>query len=183
MWVVSALTRGSRHAGWYRDCRPSYKRRAVALRLGFGWRSSNVDGMLVARHPTSWLRRFETVVLLLSLAAMVLGALIPSSVMGWLRTEVPGFAQAWDWLDASLPWLNPLHIIVYAWVALLWRLMFPRRSLWRVPLALLVVGVACEWLQQFVPTREPRWTDVLSDAIGIAIGWGVAIVFNRMRRG
>lgn len=123
------------------------------------------------------------VVLPVSLVAAVTGSLVPSSVMGRLRTEVPGFARAWDWLDASLPGLNPLHIIVYAWVALLWRLVFPRGSLWRVPVVLLVVGAACEWLQQFVPTREPRWTDVLSDGIGIAIGWGVAIVFNRMRRG
>lgn len=119
----------------------------------------------------------------LSLMAVLLGSVAPSSVLGWLRTVVPGFATAWDWLDASLPGLNPLHIIVYAWVALLWRLVFPRGSLWRVPLALLVLGAACEWLQQFVPTREPRLTDVLSDAIGIAAGWGVAVVVNRMRRG
>lgn len=142
-----------------------------------------MDGVPATRRAYAWLRRVETIVLLLSLAAMVLGSVVPSAVLGWLRTMVPGFAMAWDRLDASLPWLNPLHIIVYAWVALLWRLVFPRGSLWRVPLALLVLGAMCEWLQQFVPTREPRLTDVLSDAIGIVVGWGLAVVVNRVRRG
>lgn len=141
-----------------------------------------MDGTLRERRSTGWLRHLGTVVLPLSLIGMVLGAIAPSSVMGWLRTVVPGFAPAWDWLDASLPGLNPLHIIVYAWVALLWRLVFPRGSLWRVPVVLVLVGAACEWLQRYIPTREPRLTDVLSDAIGIAIGWGIALALNRMRR-
>lgn len=134
------------------------------------------------RRSTGWLRHLGAVVLPLSFIGMVLGAVAPSSVLGWLRTVVPGFAFTWDWLDASLPWLNPLHIIVYAWVALLWRLVFPRGSVWRVPVALIVVGAACEWLQRYVPTRQPRLTDVLSDVLGIAIGWSVAMAVNRMRR-
>lgn len=128
------------------------------------------------------LGRLGTVVLVVSMVATAAGSLLPSAAIGWLRTVVPGFAPAWDWLDASLPGLNPLHIIVYAWVALLWRLVFPRGSLWRVPVVLVLVGAACEWLQRYIPTREPRLTDVLSDAIGIAIGWGIALALNRMRR-
>ncbi|HET7930109.1 MAG TPA: VanZ family protein [Rhodanobacteraceae bacterium] len=133
-------------------------------------------------RSTGLLRHLGLIGLALSLVGAVAGALVPASVMGWLRVEVPGFALAWDWLDASLPWLNPLHVIAYAWLALLWKLLAPRGSWWRMPVVLLVVGIGCEVLQQFVPTRQPRVTDVLSDALGIAIGWGVVMAVQRMRR-
>lgn len=141
-----------------------------------------MDRALAGRHPLTWTQRAGRVVLPLSFVAMLAGSLAPSSVLGWLRTVVPGFATGWDWLDASLPCLNPLHVMVYAWVALLWRLLVPRGSAWRVPVVLVAIGATCEWLQFFVPTREPRLTDVLSDAIGVAIGWGLALVVNRVVR-
>lgn len=103
--------------------------------------------------------------------------------MGWLRTVVPGFAIAWDWLDASLPHFNPLHFIVYAWLALLWKLLAPDGSRWRMPVVLGVIGAAGEALQFFVPGRQPRLSDWASDLLGIAVGWGLAMAVRRLRRG
>lgn len=125
--------------------------------------------------------RLGWIVLVLSLAAAVVGALVPAPVMGFLRTVVPGFAKAWDWLDASLPWLNPLHAIAYAWIALAWRLAFRGGSKWKMPVVLAVIGVTTEALQHFVPGRQPRVTDWLSDLLGIAIGWTIAAALGRLR--
>ncbi len=143
-----------------------------------------MNGIDSAWPSIGWRRSLGRIVLALSLTVAVAGALAPQPAMAWLREAIPGFATAWDWLDASLPWFNPLHAIVFAWLAWLWQELISRRSRWRMPVALIGMGVVCEWLQHFVPGRQPRVSDVVSDALGIAIGAALAatIEFVRGRR-
>jgi hypothetical protein len=46
---------------------------------------------------------------------------------------------------------------------------------------LLLLAVATELLQFYVPDRTPRLSDVVVDSLGILLGWGIASLFLRVR--
>lgn len=118
----------------------------------------------------------------LSLLVVSVGTLVPAPVIGWLRTQVPLFAVLWDWLDATMPGWNPLHIIFFAWIAFLWRLLAPAWRWWRIPLVLGAFGALTESLQVFAPGRTPRGSDVLNDLLGIGLGLAVTALLPRVGR-
>ena len=43
-------------------------------------------------------------------------------------------------------------------------------------------GLSVEWLQMYVPTRFAEWRDVWNDAVGAAVGLGLAWAWGIMRR-
>ncbi len=135
-----------------------------------------------SQAATGALRRAGLVILALSLLAVWLGTIAPAPVMGWLREHVPGFAAAWDALNALLPGLNPLHALAYAWMALLWALLVRGHWRWKGPFVLLAIGTLGESIQAFVPTRTARASDVLNDLGGIVIGLLLAHLIHRLRR-
>lgn len=115
-------------------------------------------------------RRTRLALFVLGLAGTLGGTLLPSSAVGWLRGHVPGFAWVWDTLNRFLPGFNPLHILLYAWLAFLWCSLWPRRAGWRMVAVLLAMGALTEWLQRLIPTRHARLSDVANDALGIVLG-------------
>lgn len=137
-----------------------------------------------ARSPRSGIHPWRIVgatVLALSLAIAVIGTDVPAHAMGWLRVHVPGFAPMWDQLDATFPALNPLHIIAYAWLALLWGILAPMRWWLRGGIGLIAIGAVAEAMQLFIPGRQARVTDALNDVLGVAIGLGIAALLRRAR--
>ena len=50
---------------------------------------------------------------------------------------------------------------------------FPVRVM-AVLAGLLVYGVLIEVLQSFTPSRSGDWHDVVADAVGLAVGWGIS---------
>lgn len=123
------------------------------------------------------------IVLVLSALAIVSGTLAPATAIGWLRETVPYFAALWDWLDASLPGWNPLHVILYAWLALLWWWLASGRLFWRGLLWMAGFSALSELLQRLVPGRSARLSDVLNDLLGIALGCVLALLLHRLQRG
>lgn len=82
--------------------------------------------------------------------------------------KAPWFAQA-DKLQ---------HAASFAFLFGLGRLArFP--SVRHLALGLLVLGAAIEVMQSFTATRTAEWADLLADAIGIAVGLGIAARLER----
>lgn len=130
-------------------------------------------------RPGRWLGRW---LLAGSGVAVVLGTLVPATVIGWVRVQVPLFTRTWDWLNLSLPALNPLHVILYAWMAMLWFLVAPKGKLWRGLLVLVAFSVTIEALQLLVPGRNGRLDDVLNDLLGITLGLALGAAISWMLR-
>ncbi|HEX6363428.1 MAG TPA: VanZ family protein [Albitalea sp.] len=88
---------------------------------------------------------------------------------------------------ADTGWDKLNHVLAFAALAVAGRFALgplPRPGRW-VWLALLPYGMAIELLQTLVPARSAEWSDVLADAVGIAVGLLLAAVAagRRRRRG
>ncbi len=105
-----------------------------------------------------------------SLLAFLVGTLLPAEAVGWTREHVPLLARVWDGLNDSFPMLNPLHVVCYAWLAMLWWLVAgtPHRGIGLFALAAL--SALSETLQILVPGRTALVADALNDFFGIGLG-------------
>ena len=99
----------------------------------------------------------------------------------WLSSQPGQELTRWGW---SRFLLNLGHIPLFAGLALVtfWAIVGPPRA-WRA----LIVGVLClgfavtdEWHQHYVPGRVASLGDVVSDAIGIALGLAAAELLGRL---
>ena len=124
-------------------------------------------------------RRIAWVILLVSLIAVFVGTVAPQPAIAWLRMQAPLFALIWDSLDALLPWLNPLHILLYAWLAGLCRVLSPSGSSRSILLFGSVFAAVSETLQLLAPGRTARISDVFNDVIGILIGLMLVAMIRR----
>ena len=72
-----------------------------------------------------------------------------------------------------------LHLVCFAGLALLANRAFPgRRSLpWIAP-ASIVFGATLEWLQTFGSHDPMEWIDVRDDAVGVAVGTVVVLLWQ-----
>jgi VanZ family protein len=84
---------------------------------------------------------------------------------------------------AGLGWDKANHLLAFGALAACAVFGFRGRrdALWAVMAALLAFGGAIELLQQLVPNREAEWADLLADALGIALGAGLATAWLRLR--
>ncbi|MCY0611277.1 VanZ family protein, partial [Klebsiella pneumoniae] len=58
-----------------------------------------------------------------------------------------------------------------------------RAGVWALTLGLLAFGATIEAIQLAVPGRSGEWTDLLADAVGIASGLAIGVLFTQRRRG
>ena len=121
-------------------------------------------------------------ILSMSMIVVFVGTVMPQPGIVWVRVHVPAFASFWDWIDVLLPSLNPLHIILFAWVAGLSKLLNPRWSYWSILLIGSAFGGVSEALQMLAPGRDPRISDVFNDVAGILLGLALAAIVERVRR-
>lgn len=77
-----------------------------------------------------------------------------------------------DVLIPSTGWDKSNHLLAFSVMALLGMRAFPSRTM-GVLAGLLVYGVLIEVLQSFTPGRSADWRDVVADAVGLALGWGL----------
>ncbi len=76
------------------------------------------------------------------------------------------------------PWDKVVHCIVYGGMLVLAKLAFPYTSLWKLFLAIVLIGILDEVHQMYVPGRKPGLDDLLADTLGIAVA---AIAVKCMR--
>lgn len=115
-----------------------------------------------------------------------LGALIPVSV-AWrfafwicvlvvlllaLMPPIPHMpTTGWDKIN---------HLLAFSVLVLLGVQAYPARTM-TVLLGLFTYGSLIEILQSFTPDRVPEWADLLSDSLGLLVGWGLTTFFRRIR--
>mgnify|MGYP003560506000 CR=1 FL=1 len=119
----------------------------------------------------------------LGVAGVIVAVLRPSSVVSWLRSDYyPWIGRPLNWLDdASTPQLDLTHVAMFGAISLLVACLWPRVHAWRIALWLLVLAVATEVVQFWVPGREPMLSDVYDNLLGIALGLAVATPVRWLR--
>jgi hypothetical protein len=78
--------------------------------------------------------------------------------------------------------LAEAHLIAFALLALALPFAFPAVRLWQLFVGLLLLGLVIEMVQSFYISRAAEWDDLAQNAIGAAIGLGLAAGFLFLRR-
>ncbi len=116
--------------------------------------------MLSLRYARLW-RLADALLLMLVLVA----ALLPS--MLWpVRIDVD--------LGIGVDKLG--HAVVFFCLAIWFAGQYRTAALWRVAVGLMAFGLLIEICQSVVGYRSAEWLDVAADAVGIALGIGVALL-------
>ncbi|MDP2031670.1 MAG: VanZ family protein [Thiobacillus sp.] len=63
-----------------------------------------------------------------------------------------------------------VHLAGYAVLMFWWAQLILQRR-WRLALAVVLLGIAIEWLQGFTPNRQTDALDVLANSGGVLLGW------------
>ncbi len=107
------------------------------------------------------------------LLLLVLLAIV--SYLALSPTPAPELSLSWDKLN---------HLGAFAALTVCGLLGFclHRAGSWRVLLPLFAFGGLIELVQFAVPGRRPDWDDLVADALGMALGAGVAMALARVAR-
>jgi|GEM_PF-2040474 len=124
-----------------------------------------------AFSPGQWI---AAGMLLLSVGVLLVAVMLPSYTLSWLRSDYRWLGRPLNWMEGLPVPLDTVHVLLFAWVTLCVRWLFPRLRWWQVALCMLAVAVATELLQFFAPGREPKMLDVLDDLVGVGLGLGLA---------
>ncbi len=100
---------------------------------------------------------------LCALAVLAL-ALLPPSI------DVP--STGWDKIN---------HVLAFSVLTLLGARAYPRH-IKTVLTGLLAYGGLIECLQSLTPYRSAEWADLLADAVGLLVGWGITRLMGRIAR-
>lgn len=85
--------------------------------------------------------------------------------------------------DTPMPgtgWDKSNHLLAFCVLALLGGRAYPDHRAVGVLPGLLAYGVLIEVLQSFTPTRSAEWSDVLADALGVLLGWGMLAALEHL---
>lgn len=129
-------------------------------------------------------RGLRWLLLVVGVAAVIVAVLLPADVLAWLRSDYyTWFGRPLNWLDdASTEYLDLTHVALFSGISLLVACLLPRVRVWRIVLWLLLLAVATEVMQFWVPGREPKLSDVYDNLLGIALGLAVAMPLRWLRR-
>ena len=119
----------------------------------------------------------------LGVAGVIVAVLLPSNVLSWLRSDYyPWIGRPLNWLDdASTAHLDLTHVAMFGAISMLVACLWPRVHARRIALWLLLLAVATEVVQFWVPGREPMLSDVYDNLLGIALGLAVATPVRWLR--
>lgn len=116
--------------------------------------------MLPLHHPRRW--RIAGILLLLA----VLAAAMAPAILPW-----SGRGSHWSLLSDK--WL---HGITFTILAVWFSGQYARRSYWLLGIGLLIFGALIELCQSFVIYRTAESADLMADTLGIAVGFGLALL-------
>jgi VanZ family protein len=99
-----------------------------------------------------------------------------NAIDSWIRSDlgITFFGSGWIEFVANILMFVPLGLLLTLLL----------RHHWYGVILALVISVAAELAQAFIPSREPSLRDVLANVLGAAIGAGIAwiVVLRRERR-
>lgn len=111
----------------------------------------------------------------LGVVLVMVAVLLPPQMLVWLRSDFHFFGQTLNWLEHSSPHFELTHVILFVWLGLLSSWLWRRLPWWQVALALAALAIATELMQFLAPGRNPRFSDIYDDVLGVVIGLGLAI--------
>ncbi len=130
-----------------------------------------------ALSPGQWI---AAGMLLLGVGVLLLAVMLPSHTLSWLRSDYRWLGRPLNWIEGLPVPLDTVHVLLFAWVTLCMRWLFPRLRWWQVALCMLALAAATELLQFFAPGREPKIADVVDDLVGVAVGILLAAVIRSL---
>ena len=80
------------------------------------------------------------------------------------------------------PWDKGVHLAVFALLAIGLRMLMPGLPGWMLFGLSIVIALADEVHQLWVPTRQPDWNDGLADLLGAALGLASWAILQRTRQ-
>ncbi len=132
---------------------------------------------IAAANVVRWL------VLALLLLLAVVAVMLPSYTLAWLRSDYGWFGELMQWLDeASTPTFDMTHVVLFGGIAFLAACLWPRVAWWRIGFLFLLLAVATELVQFWVPGRTPLVGDAWDDLVGVACGLVVALPIRWLLR-
>jgi hypothetical protein len=127
----------------------------------------------------SWIAR---ALLTSAVALLMLGMLLPGMTLKSLRADIAPLSRVLSWLDHLAPNLDLVHLLLFAWITLCVRWVFPRLRAWQVALLALALAAASEVLQLMAPGRGPGLYDIGQDLLGVTLGLVIGWLLRAMRR-
>ncbi len=133
------------------------------------------------------MKRLRYLPLVLAVGLVAVAAMLPNFSMADLRVALPWFSELINHVEALWPGIDSTHVLMFLGVGAALVLALPSDR-WpsRVGLALLgvlLLALASEFVQFWVPGRTPLWSDVRDDLVGGVVGVVLAgVVASLWRR-
>jgi VanZ family protein len=114
----------------------------------------------------------------LGVCSVVLLLMMPSSVLKYLRHNYLWLGRFVDWLELfSSRGMNLTHVFAFFVLGVLARIALPRWPVRNVLAWTVVIGVATECAQIWIPGRTPRFWDIVGNTLGVLLGLGLGSLF------
>lgn len=108
------------------------------------------------------------------LAFLLVGTFVPFSQTNTFLTDNYTLSIRWDYIVHFLLYM-PLPVLLYAWFS-----MKPGGRIWfRVLWISVVVPVAFEFVQKFLPYRNFNINDMLGNLVGVVLGVALIVAFGK----
>lgn len=110
----------------------------------------------------------------LILLVILVAVLLPNHNLAWMREHWSWFNRPMLWIEDTGGPVNLVHLALFVLFGAVVRLGWPSMR-WQHWLGwLLLVAVATEIAQLWIPGRDPRTSDVLVDVAAGLLGWWLA---------
>jgi hypothetical protein len=123
-------------------------------------------------------RIFPRIILVMVLALVVTSMIVPSSVLDFIRFRYGWIDAVIDFLFTATPGLDMDHLTAFGVLGFAAHFGWSRGRAWQVGLGILAVAALVEFIQIWIPGRDPAVTHALLDLIGGMAGFGFAWVLT-----
>ena len=120
------------------------------------------------------MKRLRYLPLVLAVCLLAVAAMLPNFSLADLRVALPWLSELINRVEALRPGMDSTHVLMFLGVGAALVLALPQSN-WRrrvapALLGVLLLALASEFVQFWVPGRTPLWSDVRDDLVGGAMG-------------
>lgn len=123
-------------------------------------------------------RSIPRIILLLVLALVVSSMVVPYSWLDFIRVKYAWVDEVIDFLFTITPGLDMDHLAAFGVLGFAAHFGWTRGRAWQVGVCILAVAALVEFVQIWIPGRDPAVSHALLDLIGGMAGFGFAWVLT-----